>query len=175
MRSVFFLTHTHTPTHTADDSDKYHRTRVRSDSYNTIFSLLTLVILRAKASWNGGCQIRTTHDVRPHTSQQSMLLLLPCLMMYYIFSVLCLLFVWCPCMAINVSVQYNGGLLPGIMLLPQCYYHRGTRLNAIKRFCICSLRPHLNVLTFSPLTGGCSEGLLPIHSGHQVRWTYQPG
>ena len=202
MRSVFFLTHTHTPTHTADDSDKYHRTRVRSDSYNTIFSLLTLVvILHAKASWNGGCQIRTTHDVRPHTSRQSMLLLLPCLMMYYIFSVLFLLFVWCPCMAINVSVQYNGGLLPGIILLPQCYCHRGTRLNAIKGFCICSLRPHLNVLTFyrgtrlnaikgfcicslrphlnvltfSPLTGGCSEGLLPIHSGHQVRWTYQPG
>ena len=86
------------------------------------------------------------------------MLLLPCLMMYYIFSVLFLLFVWCPCMAINVSVQYNGGLL-GIILLPQCYYHRGTRLNAIKRFCIFSLRSHLNVLTFFPLTGGCSEGL----------------
>ena len=62
-------------------------------------------------------------------------------------------------MAINVSVQYNGGLLPDIMLLTQCYYHRGTLLNAMKRFCICSLRSHLNVLTFSPLTGGCSEGL----------------
>ena len=50
------------------------------------------------------------------------------------------LFFWCPCMAINVSVQYNGGLLPDIILLTQCYYHnRGTRLNAIKRFCICSL------------------------------------
>ena len=31
-------------------------------------------------------------------------------------------------MAINVSVQYNGGLLPDIILLTQCYYHRGTRL-----------------------------------------------
>ena len=31
------------------------------------------------------------------------------------------LFFWCPCMAINVSVQYNGGLLPDIMLLTQCY------------------------------------------------------
>ena len=41
--------------------------------------------------------------------------------------------------AINVSVQYNGGLLPDIILLIQCYYHRGTRLNAMKRFCICSL------------------------------------
>ena len=109
-----------------------------------------------------------------HITTKSMLLL-PCLMMYYIFSVLFLLFVWCPCMAINVSVQYNGGLLPGIILLPECYCHRGTRLNAMKRFCFCSLRSHLNVLTFPPLTGGCSESLLPVHSGHQVRWTYQPG
>ena len=53
-------------------------------------------------------------------------------------------------MAINVSVQYNGRLLPDIILLTQCYYHRGTRLNAMKRFCICSLRSHLNVLTFFP-------------------------
>ena len=42
-------------------------------------------------------------------------------------------------MAINVSLQYNGGLIPGIILLTQCYFHRGTRLNAMKRFCICSL------------------------------------
>ena len=42
---------------------------------------------------------------------------------------------WCPCMAINVvSVQYNGGFLPDILLLTQCYYHRGTRLNAIRGF-----------------------------------------
>ena len=43
-----------------------------------------------------------------------------------------------PCMAINVSVQYDGGFLPDIILLTQCYYHRGTRLNAMKRFCIFS-------------------------------------
>ena len=84
--------------------------------------------------------------------------------------IFCFVFAFC-----LVSLQYNGRLLSGIILLPQCYYHRGTRLNAMKRFCICSLRSHLNVLTFFPLTGGCSEGLLPIHSGHQVRWTYQPG
>ena len=42
-------------------------------------------------------------------------------------------------MAIYVSVQYNGGLLPDIILLTQCYYHRGTRLNAMERFCLCSL------------------------------------
>ena len=39
-------------------------------------------------------------------------------------------------MAINISVQNNGEFLPGIILLTQCYYHRGTRLNAmnLKRF-----------------------------------------
>ena len=31
-------------------------------------------------------------------------------------------------MAINISVQYNGGLLPDIIPLTQCYYHRGIRL-----------------------------------------------
>ena len=57
------------------------------------------------------------------------------------------------------SVQYNNDeLLPDIiLLLSQCYYNRGTRLNAMKRFCLCSLQSHLNVLTFSPLTGGCSD------------------
>ena len=65
-------------------------------------------------------------------------------------------------MAINVSVQHNGGFFPGITLLTQCYYHRRTRLDAMKRFCsfVRSFFFHLlNVLTFSPLTGGCSEGL----------------
>ena len=42
-------------------------------------------------------------------------------------------------MAIDVSVHHNGGFLPHIILLTQCYYHRGTFLNVIKRFCICSL------------------------------------
>ena len=40
-----------------------------------------------------------------------------------------LLFVWCPCKAINLSVQYNGGILPDIILLTHCYYHWETRLN----------------------------------------------
>ena len=32
---------------------------------------------------------------------------------------------WLLCMmVINVSVQYNGGLLPDIILLTQCYFHR---------------------------------------------------
>ena len=53
-------------------------------------------------------------------------------------------------MAMNVIVQYNGGLLSDIILLTQCYYHRGTLLNALKRFCICSLCSHLNALNFFP-------------------------
>ena len=60
---------------------------------------------------------------------------------YCIVSVLFLFFVWCPCMAIDVSVPYNGGLLPDILLLTQCYYyyHRGTRVDATKKFCLCSV------------------------------------
>ena len=34
-------------------------------------------------------------------------------------------------MAINISVQYDDGLLPDIILLTQGYYPRGTRLNAM--------------------------------------------
>ena len=47
----------------------------------------------------------------------------------------CLVSVCCPCMAINRSVQYCV-LLPDIILLTQYYYHRGTRLNAMRRFCL---------------------------------------
>ena len=36
-------------------------------------------------------------------------------------------------MSINnvVSAQYNGGLLPDIILLTKSYYHGGTRLNTM--------------------------------------------
>ena len=38
-------------------------------------------------------------------------------------------------MAINISEQYSGGLVPDIILLTQGYYHqgyhRGTRLNTM--------------------------------------------
>ena len=52
-------------------------------------------------------------------------------MLFYIVSVLFFLFVWCPRMAINVSVQCNGGLLPDMTLLTKGYHHRGTRLNTM--------------------------------------------
>ena len=42
-------------------------------------------------------------------------------------------------MAINISVQYNGGLLPDIILLTQGYYQWGTRLNTMQWLCIYSL------------------------------------
>ena len=40
-------------------------------------------------------------------------------------------------MAITVIVHYNGGLLPDIVLLTLCYYHRGTAydlMHLTKRF-----------------------------------------
>ena len=33
---------------------------------------------------------------------------------YYVLKMFLFVFVWCPCMAIDVSVQHNGGFLPGI-------------------------------------------------------------
>ena len=49
------------------------------------------------------------------------------LLFNYVIHCFCFVFVWCLCMAIHViSVQYNGRLLPDIILLTQCYYHRRT-------------------------------------------------
>ena len=62
-------------------------------------------------------------------------------MVYYIVSGVFLVFFWCPCLAINASVKYNGGLLPDIILLTQCYFHQGTRLNATKRFVFAAFDP----------------------------------
>ena len=63
-------------------------------------------------------------------------------------------------MAINVSVQYDGGFILDIVMLTLCYYHRGTPLNALKRFCLCSPCPHLNVLTFPPPCLGDAQKVL---------------
>ena len=51
-------------------------------------------------------------------------------------------------MAINVSVQYNGGFSP-IILLTLCHYHQGT-LQSMS---------YLNILAFPPLSGECSRDL----------------
>ena len=64
-------------------------------------------------------------------------------------------------MAIDVG---NDGFLSDIILLTHRYYHqRGTRLNAMKRFCPPMTLPKKRFDNFSYLTGGCSEGLL-IHT-----------
>ena len=34
---------------------------------------------------------------------------------YYVLKVFCFVLVWCPYVAIDVSVQHNGGFLPGIL------------------------------------------------------------
>ena len=80
-------------------------------------------------------------------------------MMYYIVSGLFLMFLWCPCMAINVNVQYNGGLLPDIIMLTQCYLQGGTCSNVMKVLYLQPLIPPKRFDIFSPITGGCSEGL----------------
>ena len=61
-------------------------------------------------------------------------------MVYYIVSGLFLMFFWCPCMAINVNVLYNGGLLPDIILsVDPMLSASGNLFKCHKRFCICSL------------------------------------
>ena len=39
----------------------------------------------------------------------------------------------------HTHTQYDGGFLPDIILLTQCYYHRGTRLNAMEE--VLALQP----------------------------------
>ena len=74
-------------------------------------------------------------------------------MVYYIVSGLLLMFFWCPCMAINVNVQYNGGFLPDIILWTQYYLHRGFVFAAF-----CSLLiPPKRFDIFPPLPGDAQK------------------
>ena len=54
-------------------------------------------------------------------------------------------------MVINVSVQYNGGLLPDIILLTLCDCI-GNPFNTMKNFCLYSRYSHINLFT-------CLDGL----------------
>ena len=71
-------------------------------------------------------------------------------------------FFWCPFIAIsNVSLQYNGGLFPDIILLTQCYYHRGTNPFKCHKE-VLSLQPMIPLERFDifpRVCVGCSEGL----------------
>ena len=91
--------------------------------------LLPGIILLTQGYYQWGTRLNTTFVMYITTT------MCDCVLHCLLF----LLFFWCPYMAINVNVQYNGGFLPDIILLTQCYLHRGTCLNAMKRFCICSL------------------------------------
>ena len=85
-------------------------------------------------------------------------------------------------MEINVSVQYNEGLLPDIILLIRCGYIGEPFRYHEEVLSLQAMFPPKPLDTFSP-EGGSSEGLdlcvcvcaFSSHSGHQVRWTYQPG
>ena len=90
----------------------------RSVQYNGGF--LSDIVLLLTQSYLRGTRLNTMHGLCTYNLYNS-ILLLHCLMVYYIVSGLFLLFFWCPCMASNVSVQYNGGFLPDIILLTQCF------------------------------------------------------
>ena len=63
-------------------------------------------------------------------------------------------------MAINVSVQHNGGLLPDIILLDHMLFPSGNPFKCHEEaLYLQPLIPPKRFDVFSPLTGGCSEGL----------------
>ena len=99
--------------------------------------LLPDILLLTQGYYQRGTRLIPCSGFVQYLQRLKCILLLPCVMVYY--TVLFLMFFWCPYMAINVNVQYNGGFLPDIILLTRCYLHRGTCLNAMKRFYICSL------------------------------------
>ena len=77
---------------------------------------------------------RTTTKMSPYfcivrCHYYRILLLLLSYPLNYVLQRLLFCYVWWLCMAINISVQHNGGLLPDIILLIQgyYYYHRETR------------------------------------------------
>ena len=64
-----------------------------------------------------------------------------------------------------ISVQHNGGFLPGIILLTQCYHHRGTRFNYAMLL--------LLFLTFSALVANPKKTTL--HGGQSRSWSAEQG
>ena len=80
-------------------------------------------------------------------------------------------FVWWPGMAISsVSAQYNGGCLPDIILLTQGYYHQGTHLNAVKRFCLCSIWNNRFIHVLESPYGLIHVVKRKCDSLHQLQW-----
>ena len=81
-------------------------------------------------------------------------------MVYYIVSGVSLMFFWCSCMAINVSVQYSGGFLPDMIQLDDpMLFQSGNPFKCHEEVLYLQpLIPPKRFDNFSPLTGGCSEG-----------------
>ena len=108
-----------------------------SVQYNS--GLLPDILLLTQGNYHRRTRLNTMYWLCLHSLCNSIILLLPCLMMYYHVFVFAVFLVSLHDDYNVVSVPHNGGLLPDIVLLTQCYYHGGTCLNAMKRFCICSL------------------------------------
>ena len=84
------------------------------------------------------------------------------MVVYYIVSGVLLMFFWGLCMAINVvSVQYNVGLLPVIILLTQTMLFPSGRNRFECHEEVLYLQPLIQPTKrfdiSPPLTGGCSE------------------
>ena len=82
-------------------------------------------------------------------------------MVYYTVSVLFLLFFWCPCTAIYVSVRYDGGASPRHYIVDPMLFPSGNPFICHEEdyLYLQPLIPPKRFDIFSPLTGGCSEGL----------------
>ena len=76
-------------------------------------------------------------------------------------------------MAINVSVQYDGGFLPDIVLLTQCYYRRGTRLKCHEEVLYFQLLiPPKRFDIFSPRLGDAQK--VYVHSDFSLNTSLIP-
>ena len=82
------------------------------------------------------------------------------MMVYCIVSGLFLMFFWCPCMAINVNVQYNGWASPRHYTVDPMLSASGNLFKCHEDILYLQpLIPPKRFDIFSPITGGCSEGL----------------
>ena len=81
---------------------------------------------------------------------------------YYVLK----MFLFCFCL---VSL-HNGGFHPRYYTVDPMLPPSGNSFKCHEEVCICSLWSHLNVLTFFPLTGGCSEGLDAFRSSFKNQY-----
>ena len=97
-------------------------------------------------------------DDHTYTHIYNSILLLPCLMVY--LSLFILYFFSCPCMAINVSVQYKRWASPRHNTVNPMLFPSGNPFKCHEEILYLQpMMPSKLFDIFSPLTGGCSEGL----------------